>query len=266
MKLFNSKKEKKKAEAKKKDPKYQVELGELMRLASEQPALRAIFYERLWNENVFVLIANQGIPEGKLDDETAKNIQIIKLPDGRVPVFTSLQRVTEGNNIRANISYLSIKGENLFIQNPELNYVINPWSKYGKNITPEEISKIDKGEHLYDVSTSSNISPEDGVQIIVPEKYPAKLMDDLIVLYREFPEVDRAYIALLKYNDSKRSPNYVVCLMVDESFDHISTETGIIADKHLLTGQILQVMELTKESHFWNFFRHRKPFYRRDVN
>ncbi len=265
MKLFRSKKDKKKAEAKKTDPKYQVELGELMRLSADQPALRSIFYERLWAEKLILIPLNQDIPVGTLDSNKHSQLEILKLSDGRTPVFTSEQRIYEGNHINSNVIYIEIKGKDLFPKNTDIQYVLNPFSQFGKNITHEEIEKIEKGEHLYDLSRSSEISPENEIEIIIPEKYPAKLMDDLIILFREMPDVDRAYIVLLKHKNSHRSPNYTIALRTDDKFDEISTEIGIIAEKHLAKDQIIEVMNLTTESHFWNFFRHRKPFYRRDM-
>lgn len=266
MKLFKSRKEKKKEAAKKAQPQYTVELGELMRVAATQPALRSVFYERLWDENLLLLLEDQSIPEGKIDRKEHQSVNVVRLPDGRVPVFTSPQRIFEGGHVVTDIKYISIKGRSLFTSNAGNEYVLNPFSQFGKTITQEEIEKVEKGDHLYDESRTNEITTADRVELIIPERYPKKMIDDLISLYRTYPEVDRAYMALIKHENSNRTPNYVVAIMTDGKFDEISAESGIVAKNHLVQDQIIEMMNMTKDSHFWKFFRHRKPFYRKDVN
>lgn len=267
MKLFKSRKEKKKEAAKKAQPQYTVELGELMRVAASQPALRSVFYERLWDEELMLILEDQSIPEGAIDKNVHKSVNVLKLPDGRIPVFTSMQRIFENGHIALpNVKYITIKGKALFTSNEGNHYVLNPFSQYAKDITQEEIEKVEKGDHLYDESRTSEIASTDRVVLIIPERYPKKMIDDLIALYRTYPEVDRAYIALMQRENSKHTPNYVVAIITNDKFEEISAESGIVAKNHLVQDQIIEMMNMTKDSHFWRFFRHRKPFYRKDVN
>lgn len=267
MKLFKSKKEKKKEAAKKAQPQYTVELGELMRVAATQPALRSIFYERLWDEDLLLILEDQSIPEGNIDKKVHQTLNVLKLPDGRIPVFTSVQRIFEnGHVVIPDVKYISMKGKTLFTSNEGNHYVVNPFSQFAKDITQEEIDKVEKGDHLYDESRTTEVSSSDRVILIIPERYPKKMIDDLIALYRNYPEVDRAYMALMQRENSKHTPNYVVAIMTDDKFDEISAESGIVAKSHLVQDQIIEMMNMTKDSHFWKFFRHRKPFYRKGVN
>ena len=245
-----------------------VELGILMQKAAEEPAFRKPFYERFLNENVHVVIHGEKMPTGTLDTTKVKSLAMMTLPDGRVPIFTSPQRIVERGFVKGdNIQYLTLTGRDLITSNANKTFVINPFSDYARNITPDEIPHILDGTALFDASRTTNIPQTEKVELGMPKVYPGEALKDLIALFRDYPEVTEAYIAIIRHPGVNHTPNYLFAVRTDEeTYRELSAEMGITIGKHMLKTQIFEVMRLDGKTHFEQFFAKVPPFYKIGMN
>jgi hypothetical protein len=65
-------------------------------------------------------------------------VSILKLTDGRIPVFTAKERIFDKEVIKEKVTYLAMKGEDLFNLAKGASFVLNPYSDYGKELFPQK--------------------------------------------------------------------------------------------------------------------------------
>lgn len=214
-----------------------------------------------------MVVINKNIPVGEIDTSKIGEIGFMSLPDGRVPIFTSTDRIAEKGFIHEGTPYISIRGARLLASNPNLKFVINPFSEYARNLFPEETAKILAGNNLYDQSHTSEFTVDDRKKILlgIPRVYPWELMDDLIRLYRDYPEVDEVFVAIIKHLDSDRTPNYIFAIRTQDLYNEIANETGILVQKAMKDNQIFEIVRLDGDTFFEGFFKNTLPFYKRGL-
>ncbi|MFC4817683.1 MULTISPECIES: SseB family protein [unclassified Flavobacterium] len=121
----------------------------LLQASSDTRAQKAFYQKLLWNQ-LFVLTAdNPGqVQESSGSDENIK-VQFVTFDDGKIPVFTSTNRIFDKGIIKDEVSYLSLQGQVLFEITKGVTFVLNPYSEYWKELIPEEIESIMNGT-IYD--------------------------------------------------------------------------------------------------------------------
>lgn len=249
------------------DPNNDIPLAELMQKSAAEPAFRPTFFRRLLAEQVYVVVTNRDLPLGEIDTDKVKEVGFMSLPDGRVPIFTSVERISDKGFIGAGARYITIRGGTLLASNPKQKFIINPFSDYARNLFPEEIEKILAGNNLYDQSHTQEFTPADRKKILlgIPSVYPWEVMDDLIKMYREYPEIDEAYVAIIKHLDSDRTPNYIFAIRTQDLYNEIASETGILVQKAMKDNQIFEIVRLDGDTFFEGFFKNTLPFYKRGL-
>ena len=70
-----------------------------LRKASTEPAYRAEFYKNLLAEKLVVLTDKTQLPEGVQILQEDTNVNIITLPDGKIPVFTSTSKIFDKESL-----------------------------------------------------------------------------------------------------------------------------------------------------------------------
>jgi hypothetical protein len=121
----------------------------LMHAASDIMARKGFYQKLLWNQ-LFVLTAGQpDFEEGHKTLEKDTTIQSVAFENGRIPVFTSPNRMFDKGIIKSQVPYLAIKGQDLFEVAQGATFIINPYSEYAKEIIPAEIESLMNGA-IYD--------------------------------------------------------------------------------------------------------------------
>lgn len=67
----------------------------LQKAATELPAYRAEFYKRLLSDELIIITQNSGIQKGSQVLQEDSKVKIVSYPDGKIPVFTSTDRIFE---------------------------------------------------------------------------------------------------------------------------------------------------------------------------
>lgn len=116
----------------------------LMQIGSGASAQKAFYKKLLWSP-LFVMSA------GSKQSETTEHVTVkfIALENGQIPVFTSYKRIFDNGVITKDVKAVSLKGQDLFNFAKGTTFVINPYSKYWKELTPREIEDIMNGT-IYD--------------------------------------------------------------------------------------------------------------------
>ncbi|WP_111683490.1 SseB family protein [Winogradskyella tangerina] len=125
------------------------ELEELLMKSVTDASARKYFYQKLiWNQ-LFVITANNGQQEGTTVLEKDTTVQFATFEGGQIPVFTSTNRIFDKGIIKEEVSYLSLKGQDLFSIAKGATFILNPYSEYGKELVPKEIESLMNGT-IYD--------------------------------------------------------------------------------------------------------------------
>src|SRR5687768_15577178 len=132
---------------KKKEQLVQESLETLLQKAATGPASRVEFYKRLLSDDL-VIITDASGTEGKRIAKAGEKINIFSYPDGKIPVFTSKERIFDKGVVKEEVHIMEIKGESLFGLARGATFLLNPYSDYGKELLPEEIEAMLKGTIL----------------------------------------------------------------------------------------------------------------------
>ena len=114
-------------------------LEELLKNAATDPSYRVEFYKQLLRSDLIVLTQDSEIGEGMQTLQEDTSLKILSLPDGRIPVFTSTDRVFDKKVIDEQIQYVAMKGADLLAVVKGATILLNPYSDYGKELLPDEI-------------------------------------------------------------------------------------------------------------------------------
>ncbi|MBS1635152.1 MAG: SseB family protein [Bacteroidetes bacterium] len=121
----------------------------LMQAASDVSAQKTFYQKLLWNELFVLTNGEQGLDEGIQTLKEDLTLQFITFENGQVPVFTSTNRIFDNGVIKEQVSYLSLKGQDLFGIIKGASFILNPYSEYRKELIPIEIESLLNGT-IYD--------------------------------------------------------------------------------------------------------------------
>lgn len=139
---------------KKKANKSTFPENELERYLMEAPSssdAQKYFYQKLiWNQLIVLTPDYLEAEEGEQVVEENGKLKLVSFEGGQIPVFTSLNRIFDQDIINEKkVSYISLKGQDLFSMTKGASFILNPYSGYGKELVPEEIEQLMNGT-IYD--------------------------------------------------------------------------------------------------------------------
>jgi tetratricopeptide (TPR) repeat protein len=121
----------------------------LMQIASNVIARKDFYQKLLWNQ-LFVLTSDHsGSKEEIKTLETDTTVHFVAFESGHIPVFTSKNRIFDKGVIKKEVSYIALKGQDLFEVAKGATFILNPYSDYGKELIPVEIENLMNGT-IYD--------------------------------------------------------------------------------------------------------------------
>jgi len=200
-------------------------LEELLMRAAAEPEVRPSFYQALLAEELIVITApKEDTPAGEVTVEAGTEIQLQVLHDGKIPVFTSKERIFDGENVPEPLSFLRLRGFDLFNMIQGADCALNPFSVVGKLLPAGEIADLLAGK-LFEGGPAA---PEGQMLIGPPAEYPAALADALRAYCAEQPFIEAAYLAELRLENSPEPPRLLLAFHTEQSDPAFLQELGPI--------------------------------------
>ena len=238
-------------------------LETLLQKATTEPAYRAEFYKRILSEDLIIITQNSEMPKGtKILQENTK-VKIVSYADGKIPVFTSTDRIFDQSVVKDEIEYMQMKGENLFELAKGATFLLNPYSDYGKELLPEEVERILSGEILTDNSKTLIIEKKTEVQIGQPAKYPTEIINSLKILFSNKPDLKAAYLGMIFNPESGEPPHYIFGLEADGGIESLTQEAGFTVKQFLEPNEFVDFIKVDRKNSLSDYFYSVEPFYKR---
>lgn len=239
-------------------------LETLVQKAATEPAYRAEFYKRLLADELVVITEKSGLPEGNHTLEQDTKVNIVSYADGKIPVFTSTERIFDKGVVKEQVEYMQMKGENLFRLAKGATFLLNPYSDYGKELLPDEVEKMLSGNILNVNAKTITIQKETKVQIGQPTKYPTDIINSLKVLFADKPNIKAAYLGWIYNPDSGEPPHYIFGLDADGDIQSVTQEAGFTAQQFLGKDELVDFILVDNKPGVSSYFlKSVEPFYKR---
>ncbi|THD68033.1 hypothetical protein E7Z59_10325 [Robertkochia marina] len=240
------------------------ELEKTLMDATTNVSARTAFYEKLLL-NDFVVITNNHYPseeEVRMLEKDMK-VQFATFEDGKIPVFTSTNRIFDKGYIREKLPYLALKGQNLLSITKGSTLILNPYSDFGKELIPSEIESLLNGS-IFDKTNEIIIEQDTEVQIGQPAKYPHELVRALSELFYKKQHVNAAYLGAIKMDKTEKLPHLIIAIEIEGSLSSITREAGPLAEK-ILPNEIIDFIQIDLENGISDYFLNQtEPFYKKD--
>lgn len=239
-------------------------LETLVQKAATEPAFRAEFYKRLLSDELVVITEKSGLPEGNHTLEHDTKVNIVSFADGKIPVFTSTERIFDKGVVKEQVEFMQMKGENLFRLAKGATFLLNPYSDYGKELLSDEVEKMLSGNILNVNAKTITIQKETKVQIGQPTKYPTDIINSLKVLFADKPNIKAAYLGWIYNPDSGEPPHYIFGLDADGDIQSVTQEAGFTAQQFLGEDELVDFILVDNKSGVSSYFlKSVEPFYKR---
>lgn len=244
--------------------KAELDLEALLQKAAVDPGYRTEFYNRLLTDKLVIIIENGALAQGEHLLQKNTKVKIVSYPDGRIPVFTTAQRIFDGGVIKEEVNFLEMKGVDLFELAQGATLVLNPYSDYGKELHPDEIQKLINGTMLSNGSKTITIEKETPVQIGQPAKYPEDIVKSLVTLFSKRPNVRAAYLGWIFNPSSGESPHYIFGIDADGYIQKLTQEAGFTAQQFIGPGEFCDFIKIEGTTGLSDYFvNSTQPFYKK---
>lgn len=240
-------------------------MEQLLKRASSEPAFRAEFYARVLTDKLIVITDNKNqIPEGTSILKENTTVNLVSYEDGKIPVFTSTDRIFDKGIIKERVNFLAMKGADLFEMTKGATLILNPNSDYGKELLPNEIESLLEGTILTDSAKTLTIKKETPIQIGQPAVYPSEIINSLIKLFSERQNIKAAYLGWIYNPESGEQPHYIFALDAEGDIQSLIEESGYTAKQFLKPDEFVDFIRIDKKGGISDYFvKSTTPFYKK---
>lgn len=237
-------------------------LEELLLRAANEPEIRPPFYQALLGEEVLLITApKEGDPLGEVTVEAGTEIQLQMLHDGKIPVFTSQQRIYDNGSVEGEISFLRMRGADFFQMVQGADCALNPFSAVGKLLPADELADLLAGK------LTGTGDPDQGPQVMVgqPAEQPVALIEALGAHAATQPFIQAIYLAQLQMQDSPEPPRLLLAFLADTPDPAFLQELAPVMQDKLEGQQFVDLMLInpTSDEPLNHYFQQIEPIYRR---
>ena len=172
-------------------------LEQLLLLAGSEEQARPAFYQALLQENIIMVLApDENLAPGEVQLAEGQQIQLQVLQDGRLPIFTSPDRLNDGGLDHSSMSWVWIPGGAFFSMTQGQEAVLNPFSPAGKLLPKEEIEALLRGELT--AGAGPGLPPDAQVTLAAPAEVPEGLAEALAEFGAAHPAIEAIYLAQMQ--------------------------------------------------------------------
>ena len=178
-------------------------LEHLLLLAPVDENARPAFYQALLQENILMVLApDENIGTGEVQLTEGQQIQLQVLQDGRLPIFTSEARLSDGGMEAGGVAWVAIPGQAFFGMTQGQDCVLNPFSAAGKLLPAAEIQALLSGQ----LTPGNGLPPDAQVTLSAPAQLPEGLVESLADFGASNPNVTKVFLAQMQLAGDESQP------------------------------------------------------------
>jgi hypothetical protein len=219
-------------------------IEDLLKRASTEPGLRPHFYKSLLDSELIVLtnklIEEHGI---KITDKDT-TLSIFAFEDGKIPVFTSTDRIFDRGIIKDKVSFYGMNGKALFEMTKGSILLLNPYSDYGKELLVAEIDNLLTGK-MFKPDAVEKIKKSSKIRLGQPAEFPTEMVQSIKAYCSKRDEIELAYIAMMHRPETKEPPHLLVALKLNNNEEQILGEISQAVRPHIKDGDFVDFMPLS---------------------
>ena len=237
-------------------------LEQLLLLASTDENARPAFYQALLQEEILMILAPmEGINEGEVVLTEGQEIQLQILSDGKLPIFSSVPRLTDGGIENGPVSYVRLPGHAFFSMVQGQDCVLNPFSPAGKLLPKDELAALLAGQ------LTGPLSPAGGdAQVLLsqPAEDPTAVTDAVTAWAATQPHIEAAYLAQMQLADNPDVPRLLLAFVSNTPDPGFMQELGPVLQGQTDAYQFVDLMllDVNSEEGVNPYFRTIEPFYK----
>ncbi|GAA4497941.1 hypothetical protein GCM10023172_13800 [Hymenobacter ginsengisoli] len=182
-------------------------LEHLLLLAPIDENARPAFYQALLQENILMVLApDETVGTGQVELTEGQQIQLQVLQDGRLPIFTSEARLSDGGMDASTIAWTPIPGQAFFAMTQGQDCVLNPFSPAGKLLPAAEITALLTGQ-----LTQGGGMPADAQVTLSAPELPEGLAESLAQFGADNADIKAIYVAQMQLvGDDSQPPRLLL--------------------------------------------------------
>ena len=237
-------------------------LEQLLLLASTDENARPAFYQALLQEEILMILATmEGVGTGEVVLAEGQEIQLQVLSDGKLPIFSSVPRLSDGGIDNGPVSYVRIPGHAFFSMIQGQDCVLNPFSPAGKILPKDELAALLNGQ------LTGPLSPAGGdAQVLLsqPAEIPQAVADAVTAWAATQSHIEAAYLAQMQVGINPDVPRLLLAFISTSPDPGFMQELGPVLEGKTNAYQFVDLMLLNPESEEGvnPYFRTIEPFYK----
>jgi len=248
---------------KKKEVKKSLGLEDLLQKAAKEPAYRYEFYNRLLTDDLVVITSSNTLPMGEHVLQASQTVDLLSLSDGRIPIFTSPERILDKGIVKQQLPILTMKGKDIFTMTKGAAFVLNPYSDVGKDLLPEEVESMLNGS-IHQGHRRIEIKKDTQVQIGQPAVYPTEVVNALKVIFAKALNIEAVYLGWVFSPSTGEPPHYIFGVKGEGELQCVIHEAGNTAQKFLKPQEIVDFIRVDNKGGISDYFlKNCEPFYKR---
>ncbi|WP_216688458.1 enhanced serine sensitivity protein SseB C-terminal domain-containing protein [Hymenobacter siberiensis] len=237
-------------------------LEQLLLLAATDENARPAFYQALLQEEILMILAPmEGIGTGEVVLAEGQEIQLQILNDGKLPIFSSPPRLTDGGVDNGLVSYVRIPGHAFFNMVQGQDCVLNPFSPAGKLLPKDELAALLNGQ------LTGPLSPAGGdaeVMLSQPADYPQAVADAIAAWAVTQPHIEAAFLAQMQLANNPEVPRLLLAFTSTAADPSFMQDLGPVLQGQTDAFQFVDLMllDMNSEEGVNPYFRTIEPFYK----
>lgn len=238
-------------------------LEQVLLLAAQDPQYRLAFYHELMQAQLLVLTNTpEGAEAGEVTVAEGTEVQLHMLHDGRIPIFSSEDRIYEGGPQQGEVSFLRVPAPGFFQMTQGAECVLNPFSPFGKLLVAPEIEDMMTGR-IFNQPTEGEGQPEGPQAQLVPlPEPPAGLAGALREFCAQQPHIMMAFLAQVQIEGEEAPSRMLLAFHVEGEDMNFLNDMGPAIQEHL-EQQAIDVARLSPDPNepLTAFFNQQEPVY-----
>lgn len=236
----------------------------LLEKAATEPGLRPKFYKTLLDSELIVLTHEHFGKEGVHTLAGNTTLKLVTTRDGKIPVFTSTDRIFDKGLIKTEVPFLGLNGRSLLETTKGATLVLNPFSDHTKELAAEEIDELLNG-NIFRPEKPEEIKQHTKVRIGQPAagRIPAGLDKSLIEFAKTRINIKAIYIAMIERVGSGNLPSLMIALRLSNSDQQVFGELGEVIRPYVSNDTHIEMMEINGNEGLSGYFDSVQSIYKK---